>query len=51
MRNSVKRWISALLAACLVMALLPTAALAEDTGKAIQLVSGGAAEKEVSHST
>lgn len=43
MRNSVKRWIGALLAACLVMALLPTAALAEDTGKAIQLVSGGAA--------
>lgn len=39
MRNSVKRWIGALLAACLVMALLPTAALAVDTGKAIQLVS------------
>lgn len=39
MRNSVKRWIGALLAACLVMALLPTAALAEDTGKAIQRVS------------
>ena len=37
MRNSVKRWIGALLAACLVMALLPTAALAADTGKAIQL--------------
>lgn len=43
MRNSVKRWIGALLAACLVMALLPTAALAADTGKAIQLVSDGAA--------
>lgn len=39
MRNSVKRWIGALLAACLVMALLPTAALAVDTGKAIQRVS------------
>ena len=39
MRNSVKRWIGALLAACLVMALLPTAALATDTGKAIQRVS------------
>lgn len=43
MRNSVKRWIGALLAACLVMALLPTAALATGTGKAIQLVSGGVA--------
>ena len=43
MRNSVKRWIGALLAACLVMALLPTAALAADTGKAIQLVSNGSA--------
>lgn len=42
MRNSVKRWIGALLAACLVMALLPTAALATDTGKAIQRVSDGA---------
>lgn len=42
MRNSVKRWIGALLAACLVMALLPTAALATGTGKAIQLVSDGA---------
>lgn len=44
MRNSVKRWIGALLAACLVMALLPAAALATDTGKAIQLVSGGVAD-------
>lgn len=44
MRNSVKRWIGALLAACLVMALLPTAALATGTGKAIQLVSGGVAD-------
>ena len=43
MRNSVKRWIGALLAACLVMALLPTAALATDTGKAIQRVSNGSA--------
>ena len=43
MRNSVKRWIGALLAACLVMALLPTAALAADTGKAIQRVSGSTA--------
>ena len=44
MRNSVKRWIGALLAACLVMALLPTAALATDTGKAIQRVSGSTAD-------
>lgn len=44
MRNSVKRWIGALLAACLVMALLPTAALAADTGKAIQRVSNGSAD-------
>lgn len=44
MRNSVKRWIGVLLAACLVMALLPTAALATGTGKAIQLVSGGVAD-------
>lgn len=43
MRNSVKRWIGALLAACLVMALLPTAALATGTGKAIQRVSNGSA--------
>lgn len=43
MRNSVKRWIGALLAACLVMALLPTAALAVDTGKAIQLVTNDGA--------
>ena len=43
MRNSVKRWIGALLAACLVMALLPTAALATDTGKAIQRVSNDSA--------
>lgn len=32
-----------LLIACLVMAMLPAAALAADTGKAIQLVSGGSA--------
>ena len=44
MRNSVKRWIGALLAACLVMALLPTAALATDTGKAIQRVSNDSAD-------
>lgn len=43
MRNSMKRWIGALLAACLVMALLPTAALATGTGKAIQRVSNGSA--------
>ena len=43
MRNSVKRWIGVLLAACLVMALLPTAALATDTGKAIQLVTNDGA--------
>lgn len=43
MRNSMKRWIGALLAACLVMALLPTAALATDTGKAIQLVTNDGA--------
>ncbi|MFR5933402.1 MAG: DUF6273 domain-containing protein [Oscillospiraceae bacterium] len=39
----MKRWIGALLAACLVMALLPTAALATGTGKAIQRVSNGSA--------
>lgn len=44
MRNSVKRWIGALLAACLVMALLPTAALAAGTGKAIQRVSSASAD-------
>lgn len=44
MRNSVKRWIGVLLAACLVMALLPAAALAADTGKAIQRVSGSSAD-------
>ena len=44
MRNSVKRWIGVLLAACLVMALLPTAALATDTGKAIQRVSNDSAD-------
>ena len=44
MRNSMKRWIGALLAACLVMALLPTAALATDTGKAIQRVSNDSAD-------
>lgn len=39
MKNRTKRWMGALLAACLVMAMLPTAALAADTGKAIQLVT------------
>lgn len=48
MRNSVKRWIGALLAACLVMALLPTAALAADTGKAIQRVSDGSTAGNIS---
>ena len=43
MKNRAKRWIGTLLAACLVMAMLPTAALAADTGKAIQLVSNGSA--------
>lgn len=43
MKNRTKRWMGALLAACLVMAMLPTAALAADTGKAIQLVSGDGA--------
>lgn len=43
MNNKAKRWIGALLAVCLVMAMLPTAALAADTGKAIQLVSEGSA--------
>ncbi|MEE0767265.1 MAG: DUF6273 domain-containing protein [Christensenellales bacterium] len=40
----MKRWIGALLAACLVMALLPTAALAAGTGKAIQRVSSASAD-------
>lgn len=44
MKNKAKRWIGALLAACLVMALLPAAALATDTGKAIQRVSSGSAD-------
>lgn len=44
MKNRAKRWIGVLLAACLVMAMLPTAALAADTGKAIQLVVGGSAD-------
>ena len=48
MRNSVKRWIGALLAACLVMALLPTAALATGTGKAIQRVSDGSTAGNIS---
>ena len=43
MKNRTKRWIGILLAVCLVMAMLPTAALAADTGKAIQLVVGGSA--------
>lgn len=44
MKNRTKRWIGVLLAVCLVMAILPTAALAADTGKAIQLVVGGSAD-------
>ena len=44
MKNRAKRWIGILLAVCLVMAMLPTAALAVDTGKAIQLVLGGSAD-------
>ena len=44
MKNRTKRWIGILLAVCLVMAMLPTAALAADTGKAIQLVLGGSAD-------
>ncbi len=44
MKNRTKRWIGVLLAVCLVMAILPTAALAADTGKAIQLVLGGSAD-------
>lgn len=43
MKNRAKQWIGFLLAVCLVMAMLPTAALAADTGKAIQLVSEGSA--------
>lgn len=43
MKNRAKQWIGSLLAVCLVMAMLPTAALAADTGKAIQLVSNGSA--------
>ena len=41
--SMMRRTLPLLLAACLLMAMLPTAALAADTGKAIQLVSGGAA--------
>lgn len=44
MKNRAKQWIGSLLAVCLVMAMLPTAALAADTGKAIQLVLGGSAD-------
>ena len=43
MKSRAKQWIGSLLAVCLVMAMLPTAALAADTGKAIQLVSEGSA--------
>lgn len=43
MKNRTKRWIGILLAVCLVMAMLPTAALAADTGKAIQLVTNDGA--------
>lgn len=43
MQHSVKRWSGVLLAVCMVMAMLPTVALAADTGKAIQLVGGSAA--------
>lgn len=43
MKNRAKQWIGSLLAVCLVMAMLPTAALAADTGKTIQLVSEGSA--------
>lgn len=39
----MRRTLPLLLIACLVMAMLPAAALAADTGKAIQLVSGGSA--------
>lgn len=39
----MRRILPMLLIACLVMAMLPAAALAADTGKAIQLVSGGSA--------
>lgn len=39
----MRRIFPLLLIACLVMAMLPAAALAADTGKAIQLVSGGSA--------
>lgn len=42
MKRSAKRWAGALLAVCMVMAMLPTVALAADTGKAIQLVDGSA---------
>lgn len=43
MKNRAKQWIGSLLAVCLVMAMLPAAAFAADTGKAIQLVSDGSA--------
>lgn len=39
----MRRILPLLLIACLVMAMLPAAALAADTGKVIQLVSGGSA--------
>lgn len=39
----MRRILPMLLIACLVMAMLPAAALAADTGKVIQLVSGGSA--------
>ena len=39
----MRRILPLLLIACLVMAMLPAAALAADTGKAIQRVSGGSA--------
>ena len=41
MRNSVKRWIGALLAACLVAGLLPTTAFALDGDKTIMLGTSG----------
>ena len=39
--SMMRRTLPLLLAACLLTAMLPAAALAADTGLAIQLVSGG----------
>lgn len=43
--SMMRRTLPLLLAACLLTAMLPTAALAADTGLAIQLVSGGGRQR------